>query len=127
MEQKVVVIWRAVEFLSQSSNTREASRKRIVAGCDALQEGAQKLLKDLDRVGPRRERLRTLEKATYALEERTRGVRREVSRSSGILTSVKPTGRPLSYTPPNNPPLHPSANTPLPNISHNTPLPYTLP
>ena len=92
MEQKVVVIWRAAEFLSQSSNTREASRKRIVAGCEALQEGTQKLLRDLDRVGLRREKLRTLEKATYALEERTCGVRREVSRSSGILTSVKPTG-----------------------------------
>lgn len=88
-EQKVVVISRATEFLSESSNTREASKKRIVAGCEALKEGTQKLLKGLDGVGPRKEGIRALEKATYALEERTRGVRREVSGLWGILASVK--------------------------------------
>ena len=87
-EQKVAVISRAAGFLSESSNTREASKKRIVAGCEALKEGTQKLLKGLDGVGPRREGLRALEKATYALEERTRGVRREVRVGCGVSSQL---------------------------------------
>ena len=82
--QKVVIISRAAEFLSESSNTRESSKKRIVAGCETLQEGTQKLLQGLGEVGLRKEGLRALQKATYALEERTRGVRREVSRLLSI-------------------------------------------
>lgn len=82
--QKVAIISRAAEFLSESSNTRELSKKRIVAGYEALQEGTQKLLQGLNEVGLRREGLRALQKATYALEERAQGVRREVSRLLSI-------------------------------------------
>ena len=79
-----MIISRAAEFLSESSNTRESSKKRIVAGCETLQEGTQKLLQGLGEVSLRKEGLRALQKATYALEERTRGVRREVSRLLSI-------------------------------------------
>ena len=76
--QKIVIISRAADFLSESGNTREASKRGIVAGCESLRENTQNLLKALDGVGQRGEGLGALQRAVYALEERTRGVRREV-------------------------------------------------